>query len=108
MRPVTPESISALARAAYRPIGPVLAGHKGRLMDLAYSPDGRLIVTASDDGTARLWNADTGTVPLSWSLVPEGFLSRSRCLGRARVDHGGRRLGARLAGEQREGDHQGR
>jgi WD40 repeat protein len=61
MRPVTPESISALTRAAYRPIGPVLAGHKGRLMDLAYSPDGRLIVTASDDGTARLWNAHTGT-----------------------------------------------
>ena len=28
--------------------------------------------------------------------------------GRARVDHGGRRLGARLAGEQREGDHRWR
>ena len=60
LRPITPESTSALARAAYRPIGPVLAGHKGRLMDLAYSPDGGLIVTASDDGTARLWDADTG------------------------------------------------
>jgi WD40 repeat protein len=59
--PITPESVSALARAAYRPIGPVLSGHKGRLTDLAYSPDGRLIVTASDDGTARVWNAHTGT-----------------------------------------------
>ena len=26
----------------------------------AYSPDGRRIVTASDDGTARVWDAESG------------------------------------------------
>jgi WD40 repeat protein len=58
---LTPDaSTSALARAVYRPIGPVLAGHEKRLRDLAYSPDGKLIVTASRDRTARLWNAENG------------------------------------------------
>src|SRR5262249_57242140 len=26
----------------------------------SFSPEGRLVVTASDDGTARVWGADTG------------------------------------------------
>ncbi len=28
-----------------------------------YSPDGRLILTASDDGTAGLWDAADGKIP---------------------------------------------
>jgi WD40 repeat protein len=38
----------------------VLKGHTGRVGIAAFSPDGRLIVTASSDHTARVWNADTG------------------------------------------------
>ncbi len=38
----------------------VLRGHKGVVVAAAYSPDGRLIVTASADHTARLWEAETG------------------------------------------------
>lgn len=38
----------------------VLRGHKKGLAEARYSPDGRMIATASDDTTARLWNAGTG------------------------------------------------
>jgi RNA polymerase sigma factor (sigma-70 family) len=37
-----------------------LVGHKERVKSVAYSPDGRWIGTAGWDGTARLWNAQTG------------------------------------------------
>jgi WD40 repeat protein/DNA-binding SARP family transcriptional activator len=37
-----------------------LAAHKGEVLAVAYSLDGRLVATGSADGTARLWNAVTG------------------------------------------------
>jgi WD40 repeat protein len=38
----------------------VLAGHGSTTWAAIYSPDGSSVVTGSDDGTARLWNAHTG------------------------------------------------
>ncbi|MGO9946892.1 MAG: protein kinase domain-containing protein [Steroidobacteraceae bacterium] len=38
----------------------VLSGHSAPLPSAAYSPDGTRIVTASNDNTARIWDAHTG------------------------------------------------
>ena len=37
-----------------------LKGHDGGLIYIAFSPDGKYLATASDDHTAKLWNAQTG------------------------------------------------
>jgi len=37
-----------------------LAGHKGQVIALAISPDGKLIATGSKDKTVKLWDANTG------------------------------------------------
>ena len=39
---------------------PVLRGHAGGISDVAFAPDGATVLTASDDGSARLWRAATG------------------------------------------------
>jgi WD40 repeat protein len=35
--------------------GPLLAGHRGHVLDLAYHPAGTLLATAAADSTVRLW-----------------------------------------------------
>jgi WD40 repeat protein len=41
-----------------------LRGHRGALRAAHFSPDGKRLLTASDDHTARLWNADGTGEPL--------------------------------------------
>jgi WD40 repeat protein len=46
-----------------------LEGHGDAVRSAAFSPDGTLIVTASEDQTVRIWNAETGKpVSTPWQL----------------------------------------
>jgi WD40 repeat protein/DNA-binding SARP family transcriptional activator len=44
---------------AARPVGQPLTGHNGGVDSLDFSPNGRTLVTLSDDGKLRLWDVDT-------------------------------------------------
>jgi WD40 repeat protein len=58
--PRTPQSEDALRQAFLAwPGRAVLAGHTDAVESAAFSPDGKFVVTASDDGAARVWDAAT-------------------------------------------------
>ncbi len=40
----------------------ILPGHAGSVLGLAFSPDGRVLVSGSRDKTMKLWNAHTGAL----------------------------------------------
>ncbi|HET9905667.1 MAG TPA: TIR domain-containing protein [Anaerolineales bacterium] len=51
----------ALRRALLSPpVERTLRGHSGTVYSVAYDSDGKRLVTASEDGTARIWDAATG------------------------------------------------
>jgi serine/threonine protein kinase/WD40 repeat protein len=65
-----------LENAAEQPIRArtaTLRGHRARISDVQFSPDGRRVLTASADGTARMWDAVSGA-PLG---VMRGCVSAS-------------------------------
>src|SRR5205085_3231367 len=48
--------------------------HQDRVFQARFSPDGRRILTASHDGTARIWNAATGQPVGHRMRHPEGVI----------------------------------
>jgi WD40 repeat protein len=61
------------ARAADRLVA-ILPDHDDAVEGAVFSPDGRFVVTASDDKTARIWDADTGA-PLAKLAGHNGFIN---------------------------------
>ena len=54
----SPSSASALDPPSH--LARTLSGHTSEVWAMAFSPDGRLLATGSQDGTARLWDPATG------------------------------------------------
>lgn len=60
-KPVLREAEESLHRAVISSrVQLTLRGHTGTLQGIVYSPDGKRLATASNDGTAKVWDAATG------------------------------------------------
>ena len=75
-RPLSPEAAAALREAWTWNKETTLAGHSGSVTDAAFSSDGRRIITASDDGTARVWDL-SGQHPVASVLDGHAFQVRA-------------------------------
>lgn len=90
----TPPAIVALARTPPTDLArpSMLASHRGAANAIAFTTDGRSIVTTGTDGTLKVWNAATGSNVRTIDL-PEGQATAMAVLGRrALTGHGDGRL----------------
>jgi WD40 repeat protein len=71
LHPADDTAAPALSRAADSSMLRTMFGHSDRIRAARFSPDGRRVVTASDDHTARIWAAQTGN-PIGYVMKHEG------------------------------------
>jgi WD40 repeat protein len=69
------DALSRYASSNKCPFRAVLAGHQGIVGGAAFSPDGNRVVTASNDRTARLWDAKTAALLATLPEHKEAFWS---------------------------------
>jgi len=77
-------------RACYSLLG-TLSGHAWAVLTVAFSPDGQILATGSDDNTIKLWEVNTGQlictlVGHSWSVVAVAFSADGETLLSASCD----------------------
>ncbi|MEH2422843.1 MAG: serine/threonine-protein kinase [Nostoc sp.] len=68
-----------------------LSGHAWAVLTVAFSPDGQILATGSDDNTIKLWGVNTGQlictlVGHSWSVVAVAFTADGETLLSASCD----------------------
>jgi len=49
-----------------------LEGHQGRVWSVAFAAEGGRLASASDDGTVRVWNVESGKLLLTIYHLPNG------------------------------------
>jgi WD40 repeat protein/predicted Ser/Thr protein kinase len=77
-------------RPCYSLLG-ILSGHAWAVLTVAFSPDGQILATGSDDNTIKLWEVNTGQlictlVGHSWSVVAVAFTADGKTLLSASCD----------------------
>ncbi len=54
----------------------ILPGHSGEIYSVAFSPDGKRLVSAGQDGRAKVWNVDTKACLLTFQMSDTLFAAR--------------------------------
>lgn len=67
--------------------GPNVDGHGGPVLQAQFSPDGHMVITACEDGRARIWNLADGKI--THCFVPSGDVDHPIPVLTARFSHTG-------------------